>query len=145
MTWLGLDFGTRRIGVAVSDGVGWTARGLTTIQRKGGIRDLEAVGRLVQEHDVEALVMGLPLNMDGSEGRMADLSRRFAATLSDHLGLQVHLFDERLSSFAADEVMEQAQVKRGQRKAMRDQVAAALILEAWLRVQQAQPVSGDQP
>ena len=136
MVYLGLDFGTRRIGVAVSEGAGWAARGVTTIQRKGGQRDLEAVGRLVQEHEAGAVVMGLPLNMDGSEGRMAELARRFADVLGEHLGLPIHLFDERLSSFEADRVMQRAQVKRGQRKGMRDQVAAAVILEGWLETQQ---------
>ena len=136
MVYLGLDFGTRRIGVAVSEGAGWAARGVTTIQRKGGQRDLEAVGRLVQEHEAGAVVMGLPLNMDGSEGRMAELARRFADVLGEHLGLPIHLFDERLSSFEADRVMQRAQVKRGERKGMRDQVAAAVILEGWLETQQ---------
>ncbi len=137
MTLLGLDFGTRRIGVAVCDGVGWAARGLTTIQRHGGQRDLDAVGRLAGEQRAEAVVVGLPLNMDGTEGRMAQLARKFAAALGEHLDLPIHLFDERLSSFAADEVMQRAQVKRSERKAMRDQVAAALILEGWIAAQDA--------
>lgn len=142
MTLLGLDFGTRRIGVAVCDGAGWAARGLATIQRHGGQRDLDAVGRLVREHRAQAVVMGLPLNMDGTEGRMAELARKFAAALGEHLELEIHLFDERLSSFAADEVMQRAQVKRSQRKGMRDQVAAALILEGWLA---SKTESGAQP
>jgi len=143
MTCLGLDFGTKRIGVAISEGAGWVARGLVTIERRGGLRDLEAIGRLAREHEADMVVMGLPLNMDGSEGRMADLARRFAAELGEHIGIEIHLFDERLSSFAADEIMQRAELKRSRRKAKRDQVAAALILEGWLEARKAEAARGE--
>ncbi len=121
------------MGVAISEGSGWMARGLTTILRRGGTRDLHAVARLAAEHEVEAIIMGLPLNMDGTEGRMARLAREFANRLRSSHGLVVHLFDERLSSFEADQVMESAEVKRSRRKEMRDQLAAAIILEGWMK------------
>ncbi len=134
MRLLGVDFGTKRIGVAISEGCGWMARGLTTIVRKGGSRDLAAVAKLAAEHDVQAVVIGLPLNMDGTEGRMARLARDFAEKLHSSHGLVVHLFDERLSSFEADIVMESADVKRSRRRQIRDQVAAAIILEGWMKL-----------
>lgn len=133
MKLLGVDFGTKRIGIAISEGSGWMARGLTTIVRRGGARDLSVVAELAAKHEVDAVVMGLPLNMDGTEGRMARLARDFAKKLSSTHGLVVHFFDERLSSFEADQIMESASMKRSRRKAMRDQVAAAVILEAWMK------------
>jgi putative Holliday junction resolvase len=144
MRWLGLDFGTRRLGLAVSEQQGWCARGLATIERRGGRRDLEAVARLAREQDVAAVVIGLPRNMDGSEGRMARLARDFAARLGEHSGLPVHLWDERLSSFTADEAMQRSAVKPARRKGLRDQVAAAVILEDWLRAQTEQTVQAEQ-
>jgi len=133
MILLGVDFGTKRIGIAISEGSGWMARGLTTIVRKGGARDLAALADLASKHHVDAIVMGLALNMDGTEGRMARLARDFAGKLGSVHGLVVHFFDERLSSFEADQVMELAEVKRSRRKEIRDQVAAAVILEGWMK------------
>ena len=131
MVLLGLDFGTKRIGVAVCDGPGWAARGVATIQRKGSGRDLEAVCRLARELRTEAVVVGLPLNMDGSESRMAGLARKFAESIEERLGIEVHLFDERLTSFEAEEVLSKSAVKRDKRRRLIDQVAAALILKGF--------------
>jgi len=128
MVLLGLDFGTKWIGVAVCDGPGWAARGVATIGRKGGRQDVEAVCCLAREHRAEAVVVGLPLNMDGSEGRMAGLARMFAQSIEERLGLEVHLFDERLTSFEAEDVLRKSAVRRGKRRGLTDQVAAALIL-----------------
>lgn len=130
MRWLGIDFGTKRIGLALSDGAGWAARGLETLERRGGERDLEAIARIVREQEVEALVVGLPLNMDGTEGRMATLARRFAEALEARLGCPVHLFDERLTSHAAEGVLLEARGHKDRK--LVDQVAAALILEGFL-------------
>ena len=140
MKLLGLDFGTKRIGVAICDGPGRAARGVCTIQRKGTKTDLLTIGRLIEEHMIEALVMGLPFNMDGSEGRMARLVRDFAARLGQTSGLPVHLFDERLSSFEAEQLLNQADVRGSKKKRVLDQVAAGLILEGYLA---ANPEGGE--
>jgi putative Holliday junction resolvase len=135
MRLLGLDFGTKRIGVALSDEMGWTSQGLTTIERKGNNKDIERIGRLVEEHEVEGIVMGLPLNMDGSEGKAAEAVRRFAGLLEERLGITVHLWDERLSSWEAEGILKEAEVKPKKRKQVVDKLAATLILKSYLDAQ----------
>ncbi|HOX43948.1 MAG TPA: Holliday junction resolvase RuvX [Myxococcota bacterium] len=132
MRMLGLDFGTKRIGLAAADREAGLARPLATLARKGGVRDLEAVARLAAEQQAEEVVVGLPLNMDGSEGRMARLAREFAAALGARTGLPVHLWDERLSSFEAEAQLREVGDRPARRKQKVDQVAAALILESYL-------------
>jgi putative Holliday junction resolvase len=135
MRLLGLDFGTKRIGVALSDEMGWTSQGLTTIERKGNRKDIEKIGRLVEEHEVEEIVLGLPLNMDGSEGKSAEAVRKFAALLQERLKIAVHLWDERLSSWEAEGILKEAEVKPKKRKQVVDKLAAALILKSYLEAQ----------
>jgi len=135
MRLLGLDFGTKRIGVALSDEMGWTAQGLTTIQRKGNQKDIEMIGRLVTEHQVEGIVLGLPLNMDGSEGKSAEAVRKFAGLLQERLQVAVHLWDERLTSWEAEGILKEAQVKPKKRKQVVDKLAASLILKSYLDAQ----------
>ena len=135
MRLLGLDFGTKRIGVALSDEMGWTAQGLTVIQRKGNEKDIEKIGRLVLEHGVEGIVLGLPLNMDGSEGKSAEAVRRFAGLLEERLKIAVHLWDERLTSWEAEGILKEAQVKPKKRKQVVDKLAASLILKSYLEAQ----------
>jgi putative Holliday junction resolvase len=135
MRLLGLDFGTKRIGVALSDEMGWTSQGLTTIERKGNQKDIEKIGRLVEEHGVEGIVLGLPLNMDGSEGKSAEAVRKFAALLEERLQVAVHLWDERLSSWEAEGILKEAEVKPKKRKQVVDKLAAALILKSYLEAQ----------
>ena len=135
MRLLGLDFGTKRIGVALSDEMGWTAQGLTTIQRQGNQKDIERIGRLVEEHEVEGIVLGLPLNMDGSEGKSAEVVRKFAALLEERLHVSVHLWDERLSSWEAEGILKEAEVKPKKRKQVVDKLAATLILKSYLEAQ----------
>ena len=132
MRLLGLDFGTKRIGVALSDEMGWTAQGLTVIQRKGNEKDVERIGRLVEENQVEGIVLGLPLNMDGSEGESAERVRKFAALLEDRLQVAVHLWDERLTSWEAEGILKEARVKPRKRKQVVDKLAASLILKSYL-------------
>src|SRR5688572_13956624 len=98
MRTMGLDVGTKTIGVAVSDGLGLTAQGVTTVRRTSLKADLAALTALAREHEVERVVVGLPLNMDGSEGPRAEASRKFADTVSQALGVPVELWDERLST-----------------------------------------------
>jgi putative Holliday junction resolvase len=135
MRLLGLDFGTKRIGVALSDEMGWTAQGLTTIERRGNNRDLGRIGQLVEEHSVEWIVLGLPLNMDGSEGKAAGAVRKFAVLLEERLGLPVHLWDERLTSWEAEGILKEAEVKPKKRKQVVDKLAATLILKGYLDAQ----------
>ncbi len=131
MRYLGLDLGSATIGLALADDVLRTARALRTLRRRGDEEDLAALRQVVEEYEVGRLVVGLPLNMDGSQGPSARRSRAFADRLGA-LGLPVELFDERLSTFEAQSRLRE----RGfSSRAMRDKVdaeAAAVILQGWL-------------
>lgn len=132
MRLLGLDVGTKRIGVALSDELGLTAQPLSVIARHGGLRDLDAIAGLIKEHQVSSLVVGLPINMDGSEGESAGRIRRFAASLHEHLGLPVFLWDERLTTWEAEGILKEASVRAKKRRGIVDKLAAALILKGFL-------------
>ncbi|WIG92604.1 Holliday junction resolvase RuvX [Myxococcus sp. SDU36] len=132
MRTMGLDLGTKTIGVAVSDGLGLTAQGVTTVRRTSLKADLAALATVVSEHEVTHVVLGLPLNMDGSEGPRAEASRKFADTLTHSLGVTVELWDERLSTVAATRTLLEADVSRARRREVIDQVAAQFILQGWL-------------
>ncbi|HPQ70232.1 MAG TPA: Holliday junction resolvase RuvX [bacterium] len=131
MRALGIDVGTVRVGLALSDPLGYTAQPLEVIKRTNPARDLEAVRRIVEEKQVEVLVVGLPLNMNGTEGPAAEMARAFAALLAP-LELPVEFIDERTSSLMADAVLVQADVSRAKRKQVRDKMAAAVLLQTWL-------------
>lgn len=137
MRTMGLDLGTKTIGVAVSDGLGLTAQGVTTVRRTSLKADLAALATLAREHDVSRVVLGLPLNMDGSEGPRAEASRKFAEVLGTHLGVPVELWDERLSTVAATRTLLEADVSRARRREVIDQVAAQFILQGWLDAHRA--------
>ncbi|HEX8703223.1 MAG TPA: Holliday junction resolvase RuvX [Myxococcaceae bacterium] len=132
MRTMGLDVGTKTIGVAVSDGLGLTAQAITTVRRTNIKADLAALADLVREHEVTRLVVGLPLNMDGSEGPRAEASRKFADTASQSLGVPVEFWDERLSTVAAERTLLEADLTRAKRRQVIDQVAAQFILQGWL-------------
>jgi putative Holliday junction resolvase len=129
-----IDLGTRRIGVAVTDALGLTAQPHSMIARHGGVRDLEAIGRLVREFEARTVVLGLPLEWDGTEGRAAQSARAFAARLQAALGdaVQVDLVDESYSTVEAEEVLLAADLSRAKRKKIIDKLAAAVILQRWL-------------
>jgi putative Holliday junction resolvase len=129
---MGLDVGTKTVGVAISDGLGLTAQGVTVVRRKTFKADLAALKRLVAEHEVSHLVVGLPLNMDGTEGPRAEASRAFGQSLAEATGLPVDYWDERLSTVAAERALLEADVSRARRREVIDQVAASLILQGWL-------------
>ena len=119
--------------MAISDPEGSIASPLTTIQVVGdAAAQIEAVVRAVQEYDVDEWVVGLPLNMDGSDSRQTRLTRGFAEVLSKHVGRPVHLWDERLSSYQADEYLAAAELTSKKRKARRDRLAAQVILQTFL-------------
>lgn len=132
MRVLGLDIGDRRIGVALSDPEGVLASQLTTIFRKGGEADLEAILELARQHEAERIVVGLPLSLDGSTGEQAEKTLSFSRSLAQRAEIAVDSWDERLSTVAADRAMVDAGVKPARRKARRDSLAAAIILQAYL-------------
>jgi len=140
--WLGLDLGDKRIGVALSDPLGITAQPLKVISSKGPIPDAIAVGELVVEYGVTQVVVGLPLNMDGTDSERTRKVRSLASKLSSRLGVPVVLVDERLTSWQAEEDMKGIGVKRKNIKKNVDQVAAALILRSALEGAPCLPVSG---
>lgn len=129
--FLALDVGDRTIGVAVSNPLGWAAP-VITLQRRSLDRDLDRLRALVEEHRPTRLVVGLPLNMDDTEGPRAARTRRFAEAIGERLGLPVVLWDERLSTFEADQRLQEAGVRPRERKAVIDMVAAQVILEDYL-------------
>jgi putative Holliday junction resolvase len=129
---MGLDVGERRIGVALSDPGCTLATPLTTIRAVPQEQALERIRRLVAEHDVVELVVGLPLTLRGEVGPQATLVQAFAAELERFLTLPVALFDERLTSAAAEQMLRDLGVKPAKRKEQIDQVAAAIILQDFL-------------
>jgi len=132
MSILGLDLGRRRIGVAIADTPILGVRPLTTLVRGSSLQDFDALRALAVDWQVSRIILGLPLNMDGSEGPSARHAREFAGHLTRTLGLPVELYDERLTSFEAKSRLKDSALKRGARKLMIDQVAATVILEGWL-------------
>jgi putative Holliday junction resolvase len=129
---MGLDPGSKTIGVAVSDGLRLTATALETIRRRRFADDAARLAEIARHRAVAGVVIGLPLNMDGSAGPRAQSARAFARNVAAALGLPVALMDERLSSFAAEEAMLAAGVPRGRRAEAVDRVAAAIILQGAL-------------
>jgi putative Holliday junction resolvase len=132
MRVLGIDVGTRRIGVALSDPTGTIAQSLTVIPRTGWAAVLEEIRRLVETHGVERIVVGLPLRLDATEGDAARDARAFAARLAASLPVPVVMQDERLSTAEAERVMVAQDARRRQRRQYRDAVAAAVFLQTYL-------------
>lgn len=130
---LAIDLGTRRIGVALSDPTGTIASPVDTIVHRARGKDLTAVAALAKSHGVERIVVGWPRNMDGTSGPAAKHAEVFAQALRRIVDVPVDLWDERLTTSAAERALRDASVRSDRRRAVRDQVAAALILEAYLR------------
>ena len=136
---LGLDVGDHRIGVAISDELGVTARGLRTLNRKNIKTDTQIILDILRENDCFAVVVGLPVNLSGQDSLQTEKVREFATKLKNKLvsnGMQdvkVEMFDERFTTVIADRAMEEAGLGRGRRKELIDQQAAAVILQEWLR------------
>lgn len=142
---LGLDVGTKTIGVAVSDEMGWTAQGVCTLARRGRDADLTALRRLAEEWGAERIVVGLPRNMDGSIGPAARSVLEFADAVKAALGLPVVTWDERLSTVAATRTLLEADVSRRRRKAVVDKLAAVFILQGYLDRQAALRAARERP
>ncbi|RAU96349.1 Holliday junction resolvase RuvX [Paenibacillus sp. YN15] len=132
MRWMGLDYGDRRIGVALSDELGWTAQGHSVLERRKPEDDTEKLRRIAAEHGVTEIVVGLPKNMNGSIGPRGELCQAFAEGLRAELGLPVHLWDERLTTVAAEKTLLSADVSRKKRKQVIDKMAAAIILQGYM-------------
>jgi putative Holliday junction resolvase len=129
---IAIDLGARRIGVAVTDGLGITAQPHATIQRRGGQRDLDAIAAVVRAQDAGCVVLGLPLGPAGERGRAARSAELFAARLRAALAVPVELIDESFSTVEAEEVLLAANLSRARRREVVDKVAAAVILRRWL-------------
>jgi putative Holliday junction resolvase len=129
---LGLDVGSRRIGLAVSDPLGITAQGLETLQRKNKRRDFEELAALIRKYEVSEIVVGYPLRLSGLEGAQAEKVQRFAEDLRQRFRLPVHLWDERLTSTQANRVLREAELSIKKRSDAVDRMAAVLILQSWM-------------
>jgi putative Holliday junction resolvase len=129
---LGIDYGEKRIGLALSDPLGMTAQPLQTLQRTRTKEDLDALAAIISEHDVTRIVIGLPLNMDGTEGFMVDSMRAFSGALHDLISLEIIEVDERLTSHQASHALTSASVKGKKRKQKTDIIAAQIILQTHL-------------
>ena len=132
MRTLGLDLGRATIGLALADEVLRTAHPLRTLRRAGEEQDLSAIRRVVEEFEVSRAVVGLPLNMDGSEGASARMARAFAGRLGAALGLPVELEDERLSTSEAAGRLRERGLRAREQKGVIDAEAAAVILQGWI-------------
>jgi putative holliday junction resolvase len=138
-----LDLGRRRIGVAVTDAAAMGAHPVGIVVRRALKHDLDAIAAMLRGRDVSAIVVGLPLNMDGSEGPAAKGARKFAERLAESLGVTVEMFDERLTSFEARERLAEMPARKGARKTGLDALAAVVILEGWMQANPDKIPRGD--
>lgn len=129
---LALDVGLRRIGVALSDPLGITAQGLDTYHRTVMREDLAKVSIIAKEHGAEMILVGHPLHMSGKEGRQAELVKHFAAKLEERSGLPVQLWDERLTTVVANQVLRESGISQEKRAKAVDRLSAVLILQSYL-------------
>jgi putative holliday junction resolvase len=134
---LGLDCGSKRIGVAGCDGTGLIATGLTTIERTFFEQDVEQIRQIINERRVQVLVIGLPYSMDGSLGFQARQVQKFAKRLAKALNLPVEYVDERLTSFQAEQLLIAENRSPSRHKGLIDRKAASLILQQWLDMKRA--------
>ena len=135
MRIIGLDYGTKTVGVAVSDSLGITAQAVETITRKEENKLRQTLARieaLIDEYNVEEIVVGLPKNMNNTIGERAEACRDFADKLERRTGLPVIMWDERLTTVSADNVLKECGVRRENRKAVVDKIAAVFILQGYL-------------
>jgi putative Holliday junction resolvase len=135
---LALDFGTKRIGMAVSDPLGVTAQGLPTLARKNKRSDFEGLSRVLREYEVAEIVVGHPLHMSGDESAQSRRAKEFAEELRQRFELPVHLWDERLTSAEANRVLRETEMSIRRRGQVVDRMAATLILQAFLESRRAE-------
>ena len=135
MRIIGLDFGSKTVGVAVSDELLITAQGIEIVRRKSENKLRQTLARieeLIKEYNVEKIVLGFPKNMNNSEGERCEKTLEFKEMLERRTGLTVELWDERLTTVAADNLMMEAGIRRENRKEYEDQIAASFILQGYL-------------
>lgn len=132
MRLMGLDVGSKTIGVALSDPMGWTAQGLEVIRRAGIRQDLGRLKEIITEFEVEKAVVGIPKNMNGTLGPQAETVLEFIDLFKESAGINVDTWDERLSTVAAQRMLIDADVSRAKRKKVIDKMAAVMILQGYL-------------
>lgn len=132
MRILGLDVGQKTIGVAISDPLGFTAQGITTIRREKKVKDVEEVKKICKEYNVETIVIGLPKNMDNSIGFAGEKIMEFSELIKEEINIPIEFWDERLTTVAAHRAMLEADLSRGKRKKIVDKIAATYILQGYL-------------
>ncbi len=132
MRVMGVDYGEARIGIALSDPLLITAQTFEVIDRRKVSRPLERIAQIAVEQDVELIVVGLPINMNGTMGERVSRTKEFARELEELTGIQVKWMDERLSTVRAEQILIEGEVRRQRRKGVVDKVAAALILQTYL-------------
>ncbi len=132
MRILGIDYGNKRVGIAVSDAMGWTAQPLATLKMHGHKELLEEIKEYIDKYNAEKIIVGMPYNMDGSMGKRAEITQAFINFLKKNLDLEIEIQDERLTSSQAENILLEADVSREGRKDVIDKLAAALILQTYL-------------
>jgi putative Holliday junction resolvase len=134
MRAMGLDVGSKIVGVAVSDELGWTAQGLKTLKINEEKQEFgfEEIGQLIKEYQVDTVVIGFPKNMNGTIGPRGEASKQYAAEVENRFGVPTVLWDERLTTMAAERVLLEADVSRKKRKKVIDKMAAVMILQGYL-------------
>ena len=131
---MGLDVGSKTVGVAISDALGWTAQGIETIpiNEKAGQFGIKRIKKLIEEYQVSSFVVGYPKNMNNTIGPRGEASEKYAELLEKKFGLPVTLWDERLTTMAAERMLIEADVSRKKRKTVIDKTAAIMILQGYL-------------
>ncbi|MER1956386.1 MAG: Holliday junction resolvase RuvX [Solibacillus sp.] len=134
MKIMGLDVGSKTIGIAISDAFGWTAQGIETVKINEAIGEfgIERIKALVKEHNVTEFVVGFPKNMNNTVGPRGEASQNYKTLLEETFGFPVKLWDERLTTMAAERVLIEADVSRKKRKQVIDKMAAVMILQGYL-------------
>jgi putative holliday junction resolvase len=138
---LALDHGTKRIGVALSDELGWTAQPLETFERRTLERDIAHIQDLVRTHEVGQVLLGLPLRLNGEEGPAVQAVHQFLERLADALPVPIVTWDERMTTKAAEELLIAADMSRKKRKGVVDRVAAAILLQSYLEAHASPPIA----
>ena len=129
---LGLDVGDKTVGVAVSDLLGLTAQGITTIRRESKKKDFQALEELIVQYEIKKVVVGLPKNMNGTLGPQSEKTMKFGEKLKNKFGVEIIYIDERLTTKSAERVLIEGDMRRKNRKKVIDKVAAVFILQAYL-------------
>lgn len=134
MRVMGLDVGSKTVGVAVSDPLGWTAQGIETIRidEENGEFGIDRIKELVKQYEVNEFVVGFPKNMNNTVGPRGEASQAYVKLLGEEFGFPAHLWDERLTTMAAERVLIEADVRRKNRKKVIDKMAASMILQGFL-------------